>query len=365
MALNILVVDDSPFFQKLLAEMINEHPRLQVVGFANNGQEAIEQVKSLKPDLVTMDYEMPLMDGVTAVRLIMEENPLPILMLSSMTFPDAKITIDALQAGAADFITKNFSAISNKSEAITQHLHKTLLAIGENILQSKNALSVSSEQSPPKRNDLSGVSVSGNTSNIDRLGKDSLFESSGKPKIVAIGASTGGPAALISMLKEIPASFLLPIVIVQHMPKNFTLAFSERLNRQCNIEVKQASDGDKLLPGRALLAPGGKQLIINKKDATRVSVIDSDGEVNYKPCIDISFASLSNTYGATTLAIVLTGMGNDGCKGAKLLKAQRATVWTQDKDSCVVYGMPMAVDQARLSNASLTLSNMSTYLSAL
>lgn len=378
MTLDILVVDDSPFFQRLLAELINEHPQLHVIGFANNGKEAVEKVKSLKPDLVTMDYEMPMMDGVSAVKVIMAENPLPILMLSSMTFPDAKITIDALEAGAVDFITKNFSAISNKSAAIQQHLHKTLLAIGDKVLQKKTRVQpkkveppvgkITSRAASPvaaERKSVQSQSHASMASTSSSNSTKSLYQSSVKPKLVVIGASTGGPAALTQILKTIPADFPLPMLIIQHMPENFTQAFAERLDRQCHISVKQADDGDSLLPGRALLAPGGKQMVIDKRDASKVKVMESTEDVHYKPCVDISFASVSNAYGRDTLAIVLTGMGHDGRDGAKLLKEQQATVWTQDKDSCVVYGMPMAIDQANLSNASLTPAKISSHLSVL
>ena len=381
MTLKILVVDDSPFFQRRLAEIINEHPQLQVVGFANNGREAIDKVKQLKPDLVTMDYEMPMMDGVTAVKIIMDENPLPILMLSSMTFPDAKITIDALEAGAVDFITKNFSEISNKSISIKKHLYKTLLAIGEKTLASKkshysedsaNDSSSHSTALEVKKSEVENFVKKTTVSNHSTVAKEPIGNTAStpakkapvvnKPKLLVIGASTGGPAALSQLLRTIPATFPLPIIIIQHMPENFTQAFADRLNNQCQLSVKQASDGDTLRPGHALLAPGGRQLIIDKNDAKKVRVIDSKEAVNYKPCVDITFASVSNSYGKNTLAIVLTGMGQDGRDGARLLKQQQATVWTQNKETCVVYGMPMAIDKVNLSDASLSITDLSNNL---
>jgi two-component system chemotaxis response regulator CheB len=372
MSLNVLIVDDSSFIQRVLKEIINDHPQLNVIGIASNGSEAVEKVKSLKPDLVTMDYEMPMMDGVTAVRIIMAENPLPILMLSSMTFSGAKITIDALEAGAADFMTKNFGEISAKGKAITKRLYDTLLALGESVL-----LSQQRSPSPPIQEFTSKTPmeksachpVSSLSADPDKIKessrnsvKNTLYETPSSVKIVAIGASTGGPAALTLLLKKIPGDFPCPILIIQHMPQNFTLAFAQRLNKQCSIEVKEAEDGDKLIPGRALLAPGGQQLVIDKKDSTKIRIIDSTSDINYKPCVDISFASISNTYGKNTLAIVLTGMGNDGCNGARLLKEKKSTVWTQTEDSCVVYGMPMSVDKAQLSNASLSLDKMAYHL---
>ncbi len=388
MVLNVLIVDDSPFFQRVLSDIINDHDQLQVVGVANNGNEAIEQVANLKPDLVTMDYEMPMMDGVTAVRTIMSKNPLPILMLSSMTFSGAKITIDALEAGAADFMTKNFAEISGKGAAIKKRLYNTLLALGRSALLSKRqrpttanisnrkaelpnnasaeastASHIRNSLSKPAQKNTHQTPQSQATTTVSKTNQ--IFETSEKPKLIVIGASTGGPAAITEVLKRLPASFKYPIMIVQHMPQNFTLAFSNRLNNQCNITVKEAQDGDRLIAGQALVAPGGKQMILDKTDNRRVRIIDSTKEVNYKPCVDISFASISNAYSKDVLAIILTGMGSDGCDGARLLKQQRATVWTQTEDSCVVYGMPMAIDRANLSNASLTLDKIAYHLTSL
>ncbi|MGH1485022.1 MAG: protein-glutamate methylesterase/protein-glutamine glutaminase [Cellvibrionaceae bacterium] len=368
MTLNVLIVDDSSFFQRQLKNIINEHPKLNVIGSADNGREAIEKVKKLKPDIVTMDYEMPMMDGVTAVRSIMAENPLPILMLSSMTYEGARITLDALDAGAMDFMTKDFSKISNNSPEIKKSIYEALLTIGEQALKNKKeiekktVIEKKSQDTPVPESAPSRVSLdTAAPVKLESVPKcEPIIRSSNvKPKIIVIGSSTGGPAALSELLKDIPASFSLPIIIVQHMPETFTRAFAERLNRQCKIEVKEAETGDEIKPGRALLAPGGKQLIINKNNIKTVKIIDSTQPVNYKPCVDITFASLSNTYGAETLGVVLTGMGNDGCDGARLLKQKGASIWTQTEESCLIYGMPMAVDQANLSDASLALSCIS------
>lgn len=359
MPLNVLVVDDSQFFQRVLKEIINDNRDLHVVGVASNGHEAVEKVKSLKPDVVTMDYEMPMMDGVTAVRTIMSENPLPILMLSSMTFSGAKITMDALDAGAADFMTKNFAEISGKGEAIKSRLYNTLLEIGKSVLLKQAPKKAPVLAPTPKK-----VEKKAPTADLSKP-KKTLFETSSRPKLVIIGASTGGPAALTNLLKRVPANFPCPIMIVQHMPQNFTMAFAQRLNKQCSLHVKEAEDGDVLKPGHVFLAPGGKQLILDKQDSRRLKVITSSAGVNYKPCVDISMASISNAYGKDALAIVLTGMGSDGCDGARLLKQKRSTVWTQSEDSCVVYGMPMAIDKAGLSNASLSLEKIAYHLCSL
>lgn len=365
MPLNVLVVDDSVFFQRVLKEIINDNKELHVIGVANNGQEAVDKVKSLKPDVVTMDYEMPTMDGVTAVRTIMSENPLPILMLSSMTFSGAKITMDALDAGAADFMTKNFAEISGKSEAIKHRLYTTLLEIGKSVLL-RRKVNVPTPVAAPAAVREPVKKIARNDS-LPRLttSKHAIFETPSLPKIIVIGASTGGPAALTELLKRLPKSLPCPIIVVQHMPQNFTLAFSQRLNKNCLLDVKEAEDGDILQAGKVFLAPGGKQLVLDKMNSRRIRIIDSNTSVNYKPCIDISMASICHSYGKDTLGIVLTGMGSDGCDGARLLKQNKASVWTQAKEGCVVYGMPMAVDTAKLSNASLSLDKMAYHLSSI
>ncbi len=175
-----------------------------------------------------------------------------------------------------------------------------------------------------------------------------------------IGASTGGPVALAEVLSNIPARFSVPIVLIQHMPENFTSAFAERLNTLCHIEVRVAEDGESLRPGVALLAPGGKQLMIDKR--RHVKVIESDPRINYRPSVDITFGSGGNVYADRAMGLVLTGMGSDGCEGARIIKQQGGVIWSQDEDSSVIYGMPMAVVKARLSDRVLSLHDISDSL---
>jgi two-component system chemotaxis response regulator CheB len=179
-----------------------------------------------------------------------------------------------------------------------------------------------------------------------------------QPKMLVIGASTGGPIALGEVLMALPENFPIPIVLVQHMPENFTKAFAERLNKQCNIRVREAVDGDLLEPGLALLAPGGKQLMLDKRNGGSVRVLPDDDRVNYKPSLDITFGSAANCYADKVLGVVLTGMGSDGCKGAALLKEAGSQLWSQDEASCVIYGMPMAVAKAGLTDRVLSLKDI-------
>ncbi|GAB1258066.1 chemotaxis response regulator protein-glutamate methylesterase [Aurantivibrio plasticivorans] len=344
MPYKVLVVDDSNFFQNRLKEIINEHPELEVVGIAANGREAIDKADSLKPDLITMDYEMPVLNGVVAVKEIMAKRPVPILMFSSMTFEGARITLDALAAGAVDFITKDFGEVSRNSAALKKRLHQRLLDIVKNqrvsrsIPAPKNDSSSSEVKSPPR------AAVASNLRN--------------KVDIVVIGASTGGPVAVTDVLTKLPSNFPVPIIVVQHMPENFTKAFAERLDKQCQVSVKEAEDGDRLSPGAVLLAPGGKQLMIDAQQRGSVKVLPGDERVNYRPSVDITFGSAANSSGAKTLAIILTGMGADGCEGARLLKGKGAIVWSQDEASCIIYGMPMAVAKANLTDSVISLSEI-------
>ena len=352
MSLKVLVVDDSNFFQQRLREMLNEHPQLKVVGLASNGREAVEKARELKPDVITMDYEMPVMDGVTAVRQIMADRPTPILMFSSLTYEGARTTLDALDAGAVDFLPKNFSEISSNSAALKKKLHSRLLAISRPQSLASTATAPAAPPASLKREPLEPATN----------GEAGKSESSrpvplkGKIRLLAIGASTGGPVALADVLTRLPERFPLPIVLIQHMPENFTKPFAERLDRQCKISVREATDGDALRPGLALLAPGGKQLMIDKRGCVRV--IPGDDRVNYKPCVDVTFGSAANVYGNQTLGVVLTGMGSDGCEGARMIKQKGGYIWGQDKDSCVIYGMPMAVARAKLTDRVLALKDI-------
>lgn len=362
MSLKVLIVDDSSFFQHRLKEMIDEHPALEVVGLAANGREAVEKAKSLRPDLITMDYEMPVMDGVSAVREIMAVQPTPILMFSSLTYEGARTTLDALEAGAVDFLPKNFAEISNNSASLKQRLHSRLLAIAKPArpatLHSLSGLSAN----PPAAAPRASADVAPGMADIRPAAPAPVVAVAppkslkGQLRLLLIGASTGGPVALTEVLTRLPASFPLPIVLVQHMPENFTKAFAERLNRQCNIEVREAQDGDQLKPGLALLAPGGKQLMIDKRGSIRV--LPGDERVNYKPSLDVTFGSAANVFADKVLGVILTGMGSDGREGARLIKQRGGHIWSQDERSCVIYGMPMAVAKANLTDRVLALKEV-------
>ncbi len=366
MVYKVLIVEDSGFFQQRLTDIINLHPQLEVVGVASNGQEAVELDKKLKPDIISMDYEMPYMDGVSAVRLIMEARPVPIVMFSSMTYEGAKITLDALDAGAVDFIPKNFAEVSNSSGSLTKKLHETFIGFAKQGVQKPdNSINLKTEQTESKPATAEQPAAAEKVFTAPKRASSPVGrvkKLSQRPKVIVIGASTGGPVAVAEIISKLPQHFPVPVVIVQHMPPNFTRAFAERLNRQCHFQAQEAQSGDRISPGKILIAPGGHQLMFDGRNIGAIKIIAGDERVVYKPSVDIAFASAANVFGREVLGIVLTGMGSDGCEGAQLLKQKGATIWTQDEASCVVYGMPRAVDEASVSDASISIRDFGNLL---
>lgn len=379
MPISVLVVDDSAFFRRRIKEILEKNPNLKVVGFAENGKEAVDQVKQLKPDVITMDYEMPMMDGISAVRVIMAEMPTPILMFSSLSYEGARVTLDALEAGALDYLPKSFESMSGDACDSVKLLQDRVIAIAgrrsylrhntattsapvassaPSTITSTSTASPSPRQVNPVTTDVSPAQAGRRSrSPLDSLGSERL-------RMLLIGASTGGPVALQNILTALPANFPLPILLVQHMPGTFTSAFAERLDRLCKIRVKEAEENDQIRPGLALLAPGGKQMLVSDNGQS-VSIIEGNNQFQYKPSVDVTFGSAARSVRGKILAVVLTGMGSDGREGCKLLKRGKATIWTQNEQSCVVYGMPMAVESAGLSDAVIDIKNMGTLISEL
>lgn len=371
MVVKVLVVDDSGFFRRRVSEILSADSNIQVVGTATNGKEAIDQALALKPDVITMDYEMPMMDGITAVRHIMQRCPTPVLMFSSLTHEGARVTLDALDAGAVDFLPKNFEDISRNPEKVKQLLCEKILSIS----RSNRRVSAYSAPAPAP---VAAPAPTPSPSSVGSYGSNAPARPAPIParapahapsspapkrkayKLVAIGTSTGGPVALQRVLTQLPANFPAPIVLIQHMPAAFTKAFAERLDKLCRISVKEAEDGDILRPGLALLAPGGKQMMIDGRGA--VKILPGDERLNYKPCVDITFGSAAKSYGDKVLAVVLTGMGADGREGARLLKQGGSSIWAQDEASCVIYGMPMAIVKAELADAVYGLDDIGKHL---
>jgi two-component system chemotaxis response regulator CheB len=342
----VLIVDDSSFFRKRLSEIIDADPRLQVVGTASNGEEAINQVQNLRPDVVTMDLEMPVMDGISAVRKIKALRQTPVLMLSTWTTEGAKSTLDALEAGATDFLPKRFEDLSSDRSEAQKKLCQRIYHLASGFHASlEKPLQPSAATPAPRARDSKQIEV---------------------PGLVAIGTSTGGPVALQKVLTQLPASFPSPIVMVQHMPATFTPSFAERLNSQCRIHVKQAEYGEALNPGTAYLAPGGQQMLVKGRPGRLyLHVEDGDPSQTYKPSVDLTFSSIARVCPAETLAIILTGMGSDGRDGCQAIKQLGGTIWAQDQASSTIYGMPMAVAKAGLADKILDVSDIGRQLAEL
>jgi two-component system chemotaxis response regulator CheB len=366
MAYKVLVVDDSSFFRRRVTDILNKDSKLNVVDVAVNGQDAVEKALLLKPDVITMDIEMPVLNGIDAVKKIMAQSPTSILMFSSLTHKGAKATLDALDAGALDFLPKKFSEIAKTTDEAGSLLRQRVVEIARKSARSQsktyirpnpvtaNHASKPSSSVVNKANTLSGSVIN---TNLERSAR-SISRKSGKEyNLLAIGTSTGGPVALQKILTQLDKKFPLPIIIIQHMPAAFTAAFASRLNSLCDIAIKEAADGDILKAGCAYIAPGGRQMIISGSDkSAKIKILDDDSpKITFKPSVDISFGSAAKTYAGKVLGVILTGMGSDGKDGSRLLKAKGATIWSQDEESCVVYGMPQAIDKAGITDLSLSL----------
>ena len=370
MPIKVMIVDDSAFFRRRIKEILEKSPELTVVGGADNGRDAIDRAKELNPDVITMDYEMPVMDGITAVREIMRTHPTPILMFSSLSFEGARVTLDALDAGALDYLPKSFESMTSSPNEGMKLLQDKVIAMARMSRVRPAASKPNVATAPPAKSTVptrprpmappspsrAPVTPAPRSSQTQRLNT--------KPKVVLIGASTGGPVALQKVLADLPANFPYPILLIQHMPSTFTGAFAQRLDRVCNIRVQEAVDGDVLKSGVAFLAPGGAQMLLGDTGRT-ISVIEGSPRLQYKPSVDVTFGSAARSLKGHVLALVLTGMGHDGREGCKLLKREGATVWTQDEQSCVVYGMPMSVQTAGLSDMEFSLDNISAKLAAI
>ncbi|WKE66759.1 chemotaxis response regulator protein-glutamate methylesterase [Gallaecimonas kandeliae] len=356
MPIRVLVVDDSSFFRRRVSEILTSDRDIEVIDTAINGKDAVEKAKALRPDVITMDIEMPVMDGISAVREIMLANPTPILMFSSLTHDGAKATLDALDAGALDFLPKRFEDIArDRNDAVATLLTrvKTLAnRRGLSLIKARQLRSATPTIAKPEPAPLPVRSAGEREAPAPRRRRTAPY------KLLAIGCSTGGPVALQQILTRLPANFPLPIVLIQHMPGTFTTAFAQRLDGLCQIKVKEAENGDRLQAGVAYLAPGGKQMLVEgAPSAMRLKVMEGPASLVYKPSVDITFASAAKVTG-DVLSVILTGMGADGRDGARLLKAQGATLFAQDEASCVVYGMPQAVTAAGLSDESISLERI-------
>lgn len=343
MAIRVLVVDDSNFFCRRLCEILSSDPEIKVVATATNGMEAVDKTMELSPDFITMDYAMPRMDGIQAVRKIMEHRPTPILMLSSMTYEGTQITLDSLEAGAVDFIAKDFIALAGKDSSQRADLIRRIKILASSNFKIKRI-----------------ASGNGSDSAVAKSLKTSI--SPKRTRLVVIGASTGGPVAIQKILQSLPGNFPVPIVVIIHMPSSFTGIFSDRLDQNSALKVKEACDGDLLRAGEVLLAPGNKMLSIDSHHGGCIHLQEPKKADLYSPSVDFAFTTAAHAFPGSVLAVVLTGMGQDGLLGSKILKETNSRLWAQDQASSVIYGMPMAVTKANLTDSIYSLGEISEHL---
>jgi len=324
--IRVVVVDDSAFSRRSITKMLEGIPSIEVVGFATNGEEGIQKIISLKPDLVTLDLEMPKMDGFTLLRILTSRFSLPVIVVSALSAADK--VFKALELGALDFVAKPCSTASTDLLSIKEDLQKKVLQV----------VALTPKESPVFNSLISESAIS-RTCIIQSHHASS--KSGHLVDIVAIGASTGGPPALQHIFSAFEQKYPFAVVVSQHMPAGFTKAFSDRLNRSSFFDVKEAEDGDIILPGRILIAPGGKNMIFEVHGTQVVArIVKPSDEDRYVPSIDVMLKSCAGIYKKRTMAVILTGMGNDGSKGIRAIKENGGLIIAESEETAVVYGMP-------------------------
>lgn len=323
--IRVVVVDDSALVRGLLAEIINRQKDMECVGAANDPLVAREMIRELNPDVITLDIEMPKMDGIDFLSRLMRLRPMPVVMISTLTERGAEVTMRALELGAVDFVAKPRIGLADGiNELATQIVEKVRVAASAHIRRSSPPLTPG-EQKP------GGMLGRAEVLSVGRVSTE---------KLICIGASTGGTEAIKEILVRMPAD-APGIVITQHMPPGFTTSFAARLNGLCQITVQEAVQGARILPGHAYIAPGGKQFRVDKSGANYVCVVE-DGELvnRHKPSVEVLFRSIARVVGRNAYGIMLTGMGNDGAKAMKEMKDAGSYNYVQDEASCIVFGMP-------------------------
>ncbi|RIW36426.1 chemotaxis response regulator protein-glutamate methylesterase [Bacillus salacetis] len=336
----VLVVDDSAFMRKLISDFLSSSPLLEVVGTARNGRDALDKIEMYLPDVLTLDVEMPEMNGIEALKAIMELNPLPVVMLSSTTKEGAENTITAMNMGAVDFVPK-------PSGAISLDLHKVKEDLIAKVL---NASEVPVRHLKKAERPFQGITRPAASSQQSGRNQMAAWNSHSE-KIICIGTSTGGPRALQQVVTAIPENVQAPILIVQHMPPGFTKSLANRLDSLSRISVKEAENGELLKKGTAYIAPGGFHLKVKEKSSGLIAVLDVDEppRSGHRPAVDVMFESISNISSYDKIAVIMTGMGTDGSKGLLELKEKgNVKAIAEAEESCIVYGMPKAAISTNL-----------------
>ncbi len=338
--IRVLIVDDSAFMRRVIKQMVETDPEIEVVGTARDGAEGVQMALSLCPDVITMDIEMPRMHGLEATEYIMEKQPTPIIMVSSITKEVAHATLEALDKGAADYISKNLVSSSVDMFKIQDELIGKIKAVSRKRSRLIGLLTQKKPAAPPPP-----------------VRKGFATQ---KVAFVAIGASTGGPKALQQVLTSLPADLSTPFLVAVHMPGAFTGAFAERLNNLCKLPVKEAEAGEPIRAGQILLSPGGLQTRVRKKSLTDflIDINNDPADSIYKPSVDVCMRSVAECYPGRSMGVILTGMGHDGLEGMRLIRERGGKTLVQSEETCTVYGMPKAVVEARLADKVVPLGNI-------
>jgi len=361
--IRVLVVDDSVVIRRLVTDVLSADPDIEVVGTAVNGRMAQAKIAQLQPDLVTMDIEMPEMDGISAVKALRVTHPrLPVIMFSTLTAPGASAALEALAAGATDYVTKpaNVGSVSESMASVRDQLVPRVRALcgrgaGPSVAARPGA-------APGVPGASASVAARPAVAHVAAPPAPRTAPS-GTPRVLAIGCSTGGPQALTSVLQALPATFPLPIVVVQHMPPVFTQQFAMRLDRTCALSVHESAGGEVLRPGHVFIAPGNFHLVLNPRGNDIVTQLHQGPQVSFcRPSVDVLFDSVAGVYRGDVLSVVLTGMGSDGRDGADKIRRAGGTVIVQDEQTSVVWGMPGAIAAAGLADQILPLPEIADAL---
>jgi two-component system, chemotaxis family, protein-glutamate methylesterase/glutaminase len=353
--ISVLVVDDSAVIRRLITEVLATDPQITIVGTAPNGAIALEKIEQLKPDLVTLDIEMPVLDGLSTLRRLRPKWPrLPVIMFSTLTVGGGTATLNALAAGASDYVTKpsNVGSFAESRASVQRELLPRIHALAA------------------RRRPTAGAPglVRPGAGAADGTGPGAVRAPAGQRgriMVCAIGCSTGGPDAMTKLVAGFPGGLPVPIVVVQHMPALFTRLFAERLNRMTQLTVVEAEDGQPVTPGRMYIAPGGRHLEVVRRGVSVLTKLhDGPPENHCRPAVDVLFRSVASVYGKEAIALVLTGMGHDGKEGARAMRAAGAEIAVQDEDSSVVWGMPGAIAQAGLADAVLRIPELAAHVVA-
>jgi len=362
--IGVLIVDDSPFMRMTLQKILNQDPGIKVMDTARDGREGILKLQALRPQVVTMDVEMPVMNGLQALEEIMRWQPTPVIILSAVTTEGTQATLKALDLGAFDVVSKPSGSPGADLLALSRDLiEKVKAAAGVNpaCLGRREVPLVATVQATPSISRSSGVvgMPLRQTQPLTSLGRTGLT-----PKypieIVAIGTSTGGPSALQAVLPTLPANFSVPVLVAQHMPPGFTGPLAQRLNGLCPLKVREGIHGDMLKAGTVYVAPAGKQMEVQRKAGQLTLQIGDEAPIPtlYHPSVDVMFLSLAKVVGKGTLGVVMTGMGSDGTKGMKEVKALEGFAIAQSEETCVVYGMPRTLVEAGLADRIVPLGEI-------